>query len=42
MGTLCENVCTFKVIFYWIDHRTRNLSVRICIPNQNTHIMFSN
>lgn len=42
MGTLCENVCTFKVIFHWIVYRIRNLSDKICRPNQNTHIMFNN
>ena len=41
MGTLHENVCTFKILSRCIIFRVRNISEKV-IENRNTHFTFNN
>ena len=40
--TLHEDQCTFSTISHLFLFRMRNVSIKICRENQNTHIVFSN
>ena len=42
MGTLREDVFTFRIISHWIILRMRNILDKSCKGNQNKHFMFRN
>jgi hypothetical protein len=42
MGTWCEDICTFMVIFRRILLRMRDVSDKSCRENQHKHFMFNN
>jgi hypothetical protein len=42
MGTVHEEQYTYLIISCSIYHKMRDVSDKICIENQNTHIMFNN